>query len=243
MKRIAVSVFGGIAVYAFYAFPLAIGEKAPAFTLNTSGDSSVSLAQYQDRVCVLYFFCCGCTTERATGSAVEKHIWQAYKNQNVKVLGIEIARHTKDEVISFAEQWGITFPVAINGHETAAGYPNSSNSIFLIDKHGIVQAVAAFPLTFDTVDAQVDSTAKSIAGKIPALLNTAVKQRRIAAQYAADGATGGDNSKWTSDLKGRRLERTGAMIAPQRVISRQGRLCNSGKLQATPGAPQWPQRH
>ena len=59
MKRIAVSVFGSIAAYAFCAFPLSIGDKAPAFTLTTTSDSSVSLAQYHDYVSVLYFFCYG----------------------------------------------------------------------------------------------------------------------------------------------------------------------------------------
>jgi hypothetical protein len=59
MTRITVSVTGIIAVFAFYAFPLSIGDKAPAFTLTTTIDSSVSLTQYRDRVCVLYFFCFG----------------------------------------------------------------------------------------------------------------------------------------------------------------------------------------
>ena len=173
MKRIANAVFGIMAVCAFYAFPLSIGEKAPAFTLITSNDSSVSLTQYQDQVCVFYFVCTGCPPERATGSAVEKHIWQVYKNQNVKVLGIEIAHHAKGEVVLSAQQWGITFPIAINGDQTASAYGNASNSIILVDKQGIVRAVAAFPLVSDTIDAQIDSAVKSIAGKIPALLTKA----------------------------------------------------------------------
>lgn len=59
MKRIAVSAFGILAVYASCAFPLSIGDTAPAFTLATTSDSSVSLQQYQDQVLVLYFLCFG----------------------------------------------------------------------------------------------------------------------------------------------------------------------------------------
>jgi peroxiredoxin len=216
MKRIA-AVVGSMAVCAFYAFPLSIGEKAFAFTLTTTGDSPVSLAQYQGRVCVLYFFCCGCSNERATGSAVEKYIWQAYKDDNVEVLGIEIARHTRDAVIASGKQWGITFPVAINGHQTASAYGNASNEVVLIDKQGFVQAVAAVPLSLDTLDAQIDSTVKSFAGEISALLTAAIKQRRMGGHCAAYGPVG-DNAGWTSDLKGRKLERAGAAKASQRLV-------------------------
>jgi hypothetical protein len=128
---------------------------------------------------------------------------------------------TKDKVILSAQQWGITFPVAINGVQTGNAYAASGNvnhTIFLIDKQGIVRAVAGAPLAPDSGSAQVDSAVKSIAGKIPALLNTAIKQRRMTAYDAAYRAAVDDNSKWTSDLKGRRLERAGAMIAPQMVI-------------------------
>ncbi len=217
MKRIAY-VAGIMAVCAFYAFPLSIGDKAFTFALTTTGDSSVSLAQYQDRVCVLYFFCCGCSNERATVSAVEKYIWQAYKDDNVEVLGIEIAGHTRDAVISAGKQWGITFPVAINGHQIASAYGNASNTIFLIDRQGAVQAMAAVPLTLDTVDAQIDSTVKSFAEKIPPLLMTAIGQRRMATHYAACGAAARDNAKWTNDLKGRQLERVGVAKASQRLV-------------------------
>jgi len=62
MKRsllLLVFVLGSIAVCAFSAFPLSIGDKAPDFALTTTSDSSVSLAQNQDQVRVIYFLCLG----------------------------------------------------------------------------------------------------------------------------------------------------------------------------------------
>lgn len=156
--------------------------------------------------------------ERAAGSAVEKYIWQAYKDHNVKVLGIEMSSRNKDQVISYAAQWGITFPVAISGDQASSAYGNPNNSIVLIDKKGVVRDIIASVPLADTGNAQINDMVQSVAGKIPALLATSIKQRRMAAHDAAMGATAGNNLKWTSDLKGRRLERTGTAKASQKVI-------------------------
>ena len=217
MKRTA-AMFGSIAVYAMCAFPLSVGDAAPPFTLTTMSDSPVSLAQYRDQVCVLYFLCLGCGQERAAASAVEKHIWRSYQNRNLSFLCIERSNIAKDKVILTAKQWGITFPVAINGNQTASAYGTADRSIFLLDKNGLVQAFSRIPLATDTADPQVEAAVQSFAEKIPALLATAAGPRRSAAHNPVDPSTVRDNSGWTSDLKGRRIERTGAAMAPQRVI-------------------------
>jgi hypothetical protein len=114
------------------------------------------------------------------------------------------------------EQWGTTFTVAINGDHIASVFGAGRRTIFLIDKQGTVRAIAMAPLTSDA--AQVDSTVKSIAGKIPALLATAIKQRRTTSHDATYTAAPSDNSKWASDLKGRKFDRGGAAKAPQMLI-------------------------
>jgi hypothetical protein len=59
MKRFAMLVIGSMLGFAWNAFPLSIGDTAPAFSLAMAADSSVSLADCRGRVCVLYFCCFG----------------------------------------------------------------------------------------------------------------------------------------------------------------------------------------
>jgi hypothetical protein len=154
-----------------------------------------------------------------TGSVVDKDIWQAYKNQNVKVLGINVQYHvSKDSVIAWADRFGITFPVATDSVPVDGPYlkGNESNKIILIDTKGIVRDIAyvEFP--------RIDSIVQSVAGKIPALLATAIQQRHIKPRTASNGATIGAISRWSGDLKGRRLKSEGAANAPQLLIGGAG---------------------
>jgi hypothetical protein len=131
----------------------------------------------------------------------------------VKVLGIETSNYPPNA----AEQWGITFPVAINGRGTAAAYGNASNTIVLVDKHGIVWDIATPPFAPPTGSTQVDSAVKSLAAKIPALLSAPVERAPITAHNAGNGSSGG-KSKWSIDAKGRRIEIEPGAKAPQIVV-------------------------
>jgi hypothetical protein len=91
----------------------------------------------------------------------------------------------------------------------------------LIDQQGIVRDIAASPLAPPTGSAQVDSTVKSVAGKIPALLTTAVGRPLITSRCAGNGSAVG-KSKWRIDVKGRRLERAAGGIAPQMTVNGAG---------------------
>jgi peroxiredoxin len=222
VKEIMRRAIGCITVYALSAAALSIGDKAPGFTLATTSGSATSFDRYHDRVCVLYFYCCECPNERTAASAVEKYLWQAFGSLGVDVLGIETAGHSGESVITSAKQWGITFPVALDGDETRLSYGCAGNSVVLIDKQGIVRAVAAVPVTMETVNAQVDSTVQCVAVKIPPLLGTALQRPQAAKHHAGTGAADYANPKRPADLKGRRLERA-AVKAPQVVIDNKKR--------------------
>jgi hypothetical protein len=89
------------------------------------------------------------------------------------VFGIEIWNQSKDSVVSFGRQMSVTFPLLMRGYQTSVAYGAQKNYIYLVDKNGVVQAIAMLPATTVTY-AQIDSAVKAIADKIPALLNAAV---------------------------------------------------------------------
>jgi hypothetical protein len=91
----------------------------------------------------------------------------------VKLFGIEIWNESKDSVVSFGRQMGVTFPLLMQGAKTTQAYGAQKNYIYLIDKDGIVRAISTFPSA--TVSySQIDSVVKVIAAAIPPLLGTAV---------------------------------------------------------------------
>jgi hypothetical protein len=106
------------------------------------------------------------------------------------MFGIEIWNESKDSVVSFGRQMGVTFPLLMDGARTAQDYGAQKNYIYLIDKNGIVQAISTFPSA--TVSySQIDSVAKVIAAAIPGLLGAAVLPWKSTLSGAASGAMSG----------------------------------------------------
>lgn len=69
---------------------------------------------------------------------------------------------------------GVTFPLLMQGTQTAQDYGAQKNYIYLIDKNGIVQAISMLPAS--TVSyAQIDSAVNAIAAAVPGLVGTAAK--------------------------------------------------------------------
>jgi hypothetical protein len=110
----------------------------------------------------------------------------------VKVFGIDIWDQTKDAVVSFGQETGITFPLLTLGSQTAQAYGAQKNYIYLIDKNGIIQAISTVPATAVT-SSEIDSAAKAIASAIPSLLGAGVapwKSTPVVSQTASGGISG-----------------------------------------------------
>lgn len=204
MKRIVLYIFSIVTFLASNARALSAGDMAPEFTLMTTDDSLVSLARYQGRVLVLRFICARCQAEQGPLSAVEKYIWQAFRSLDVEVLGIETMDEDRDSVMSFTRRMGITFPVALRGHETAAAYGNAGAWLILIDKQGVIRAISSPGLSSIETE-QINNTVKSFAAMIPALLVTSTAQlTRPAPTPILQGNRNG--SFLISDLSGRKID-------------------------------------
>lgn len=121
-----------------------IGEPAPTFTLPTnSGDGEISLADYQGRWVVLYFypqdFTSGCTLE---AKRFQQSI-DAYEALNTQILGVsadDVASHE-----SFCASEGLVFPLLsdVKG-EVSRAYGSwltgrSLRHTYLIDPDGILR--------------------------------------------------------------------------------------------------------
>jgi peroxiredoxin Q/BCP len=132
---------------------LAVGDKAPAFTMPASGGRTVSLAQYKGKPFVLYFYpkadTPGCTKEACAFQEALPQLGH---------IGVEVIGVSKDKmkpIEKFAEKYKLTFPLASDETTHVAEdygvwveksmygkkYMGMERSTFLIDKAGKIAAV------------------------------------------------------------------------------------------------------
>ncbi|MEL6381723.1 MAG: peroxiredoxin [Cyanobacteria bacterium J06626_18] len=121
-----------------------LGEPAPVFTLPTNaGDGEISLADYQGRWVVLYFypqdFTSGCTLEaKRFQQSIDKY--EALDAQIIGVSADDVASHE-----SFCEAEGLAFPLLSDEKgKVSRAYGSwmtgrSLRHTYLIDPDGILQ--------------------------------------------------------------------------------------------------------
>ena len=96
---------------------LAIGDKAPQFTLNDKDGNAVSLSDFLGKRVVLYFYpkdnTPGCTRQACAFA----QNYQAFRDKGVEVIGVSkdsAASHAK-----FAEKYGLPFTLLSDPELTA----------------------------------------------------------------------------------------------------------------------------
>jgi thioredoxin-dependent peroxiredoxin len=117
---------------ALAADPPAVGSPAPAFRLQDQTGKWHSLADYQGKWVVLYFYpkdnTPGCTTQACE---FRDNIF-AYRELGAVILGVSI-----DDVAShkaFSEEYNLPFPIlADSGKDTAAAYGTLTRYVGLVE--------------------------------------------------------------------------------------------------------------
>src|SRR5215831_19792481 len=90
-----------------FADPIAVGSKAPNFSLPSQEDKNVSLADYKGKWVVLYFY----PKDMTTGCTLEAHNFQRdqdkYSAANAVVLGVSL--DTVESHKTFCTKDSLTF--------------------------------------------------------------------------------------------------------------------------------------
>jgi peroxiredoxin len=117
-----------------------VGSVAPDFSLATMDGGRFSLSEsWQASPVVIAFFKVSCKTCQFTLPFLER-LHQAYRNDPAQFWGI--SQDNAENSRQFARQFGVTFPIAIDGE----GYPASKSYVFthvptilLIDREGKIR--------------------------------------------------------------------------------------------------------
>lgn len=91
---------------------LQVGDTAPNFTLQDLEGEQQTLADYRGQGVVLNFWGTWCEPCKKEMPAFDKY-YQQFKDRGVQMLAINVAE-SDYAVKSFVQQYGMTFPVAID---------------------------------------------------------------------------------------------------------------------------------
>jgi peroxiredoxin len=87
--------------------------EAPDFSLKLyNEDRAISLSDYKGKTVVLNFWATWCVSCRLEAPDLEK-TWQAYKNEDVVFIGINLQERPKD-IQKFVEEYGTSYPIVID---------------------------------------------------------------------------------------------------------------------------------
>ena len=116
--------------------PLEVGEPAPGFALEGLDGGEVSLAALDGKVVVLNFWASWCGPCRLEMPDFQK-AWEEHQEQGVVFVGIAVD-DTASEASKFAEQVGVTYPLALDttGDVARAYRIRAVPSTYFIDREG-----------------------------------------------------------------------------------------------------------
>jgi peroxiredoxin len=120
---------------------LAVGKKAPDFTLPTMDGKSFSLRQALTQgPVVLAFFKISCPVCQYAFPFLQR-IYKSYSDKNVSIIGV--SQNNQRDTAAFIKEYGVTFPVLLDDTDS---YPVSNAygltnvpTIFWIDPDGTIK--------------------------------------------------------------------------------------------------------
>lgn len=114
-----------------------VSGNAPAFELNSLSGSKIKLADYSNKVVVLFFFGNTCPACIGAAPSVESMLVTPFASRtDYQVLGLDQWNGNQALVESFKTKTGVTFPLLLNASVVASNYKTTYDRLVVIDKSG-----------------------------------------------------------------------------------------------------------
>jgi peroxiredoxin len=125
---------------------LAVGSRAPSFTLTTPEGKRVSLASYRGKAVLLEFFASWCPHCNAEAPHLAK-LARSLSTKGVRFLAVNADGETAPSVFAFHRYYGLSYPALLD----PSGTPGSFSSPGAAGKISTEYHVQSFP-TFYVID-------------------------------------------------------------------------------------------
>ena len=137
--------------------PVAVGSRAPEFTLMTFDGNQVNTADLLGKVVVINFWASWC--KPCEQEALELELaYQLYKDQGVEFLGVDYV-DTENEALAYLDRFDVTYPngpdlgTRISQAYRMRGVPET----YIVGPDGRISVVQIGPYTsLDQIVAQID---------------------------------------------------------------------------------------
>ncbi|KXH82053.1 thiol-disulfide oxidoreductase ResA [Sporosarcina sp. HYO08] len=137
---------------------LAVGDQAPDFELIDLEGNKQRLSDYKGQGVLLNFWGTWCPPCKKEFPYIENQ-YKDFKDQGVHVLAVNI-KESKLKVEAFRDQYGLTFPIAIDKDESVKEAYNvvPLPTTFFINKEGEIEQI----ITREMSEAEIKSLMESI---------------------------------------------------------------------------------
>jgi cytochrome c biogenesis protein CcmG/thiol:disulfide interchange protein DsbE len=118
--------------------PSVVNFPAPDITLNDLNGKKVSISDYRQQIVLINNWATWCPPCKAEMPTLLKY-FKAHSNQGFMLIGIE-AGDPLDDVASFVDDYGLTFPILLdpNNKSLVAFHNDNLPSSYVIDNNGNV---------------------------------------------------------------------------------------------------------
>lgn len=131
-----------------------VGKEAPPYAAVTLAGDSVSLASLRGRAILLNFWATWCAPCRHETPFLQA-LWEARKDEGLVIVGASLdTRDARDQVRSFVEEYGVTYPILLDPQMRGMdayrvlGLP----ATFLLDRDGILRWMRFGPVSETDLD-------------------------------------------------------------------------------------------
>lgn len=119
------------------------GFTAPDFTLSLLEGGEISLSDLKGKVVLVNFWTSWCPPCRKEMPAIES-VYRSYKDIGLVVVGLNLtAQDSKEEAAAFAQEVGVTFPIALDlDNSVGSVYQVTAlPTSFFVDREGMIRSV------------------------------------------------------------------------------------------------------